>query len=115
MPRTSKKAELLQKIEELANKTSQARQKYIQCCDWLEHDSEMDSSSGESALLITPPSPISPLLSDVESDISDDLTTSLELRDAHYCRFLHAICALYDEVQKAQVITSANPQKCARV
>ena len=94
---------MLQKIKELAGKASEARWKYLYHHD--EEDSGADSSSDDSGLLITPPSPISPILSsDLESNASDDSTTSVELRDAHYRHFLQAICALYDEVKRARVI-----------
>ena len=61
-------------------------------------------------IVITPPTLFSPLssesesTSDLGSESTDDSITSLEIKNAHYHRFLNAIHALQDEIQKARII-----------
>ena len=102
MPRKSYRAELLEKIDRLELKVSESRRAYLE----NEHNGLASDVDGESDddfdMIITPPTPIMPLLgSDLEAD--DDFTPS-EQREQRYRRFLDAIRALRDEIQKARVL-----------
>ena len=102
MPQKSYKAELLEKINQLELKVSESRRAYLQ----NEHNGLASDVDGESDndfdMVITPPTPITPLLgSDSEAD--GDFTP-LEQREQRYHCFLDAIHALQDEIQKARVL-----------
>ena len=75
MPRKSYRAELLEKIDRLELKVSESRRAYLE----NEHNGLASDVDGESDddfdMIITPPTPIMPLLgSDLEAD--DDFTPS---------------------------------------
>ena len=102
MPRKSYRAELLEKIDQLELRVSEARRAYLE----NEHnglESDVDGESDDDFnMVITPPTLITPLLgSDWEAD--DDFTP-LEQQEQRYRHFLDTIRALRDEIQRARVL-----------
>src|SRR5437899_1174560 len=100
MPRRSERVKLLEKIDGLTLKLSEGRNKYLQQqVDSLRDDFSDDSSDDNISLIIlTPPTPTSPLLSsDLESESSDDLIMPLELKELWYFHFLDVFSALHCE------------------
>jgi hypothetical protein len=100
MPHHSLRADLLEKLDNAALAVARSQ---------LEHamqdttndisESESESSLDVDHMNITPPSPISPILSEMsDSDASSDHT------DVHYNRLQDTITALRDEVERARVL-----------
>lgn len=109
MPRKSIRKELLRELDEAGIEVALARRKHILAClDSSGSDSDspssMESGSSGSPFIITPPSPLSPFLSEFDSDSTGDSADSCVEGDAEYCQVLNAIQALRDEVERARVL-----------
>ena len=125
MPRISEKNKLLDELQ-VVRLDVLARKKENLLCYVLEdmEDDLDDSDTDDDLIFIPPPTPISPLPSDdesesdlsseSESDLSSESESDLssesesidstEARDQHYEQLLGAIEALEDEIQQAQVL-----------
>ena len=107
MPRQSTRQELYDELDFVAFQIAAMRQKNViaHFNDNLEDESSLDNSL--EPIIITPPSPISPILpSDLDSRSLSSLNSSDSFhdQDVHYCRLLDVIQALRDEMMCARVL-----------
>ncbi|KAF9230847.1 hypothetical protein BU15DRAFT_68845 [Melanogaster broomeanus] len=78
MPQKSIRKELLKELDEAGIEVALARHKHVLAClDSSGSDSDLSSSAAqsglsESPLIVTPPSPLSPFLSEIDSDSTGD-------------------------------------------
>ncbi|KAF9237418.1 hypothetical protein BU15DRAFT_75959 [Melanogaster broomeanus] len=112
MPRKSIRKELLKELDEAGIEVALARCKHVLAClDSSGSDLDLSSLSAaqsglsESPLIITPPSPLSPFLSEIDSNSTGDAESESGVEgDTEYCELLNAIQALRDEVERARVL-----------
>ncbi|KIK12270.1 hypothetical protein PISMIDRAFT_18857 [Pisolithus microcarpus 441] len=99
MPRQSKRKQVLLELDEIAVEVA-----ITQIENVLGSDDEASKSNIESPIVITPPTPPLPCLSNSGNMLESSSDSSVVDRDTHFERLLSAIKALRDEVCTARVL-----------
>jgi len=106
MPRPSVRQELHDELDKAELALARSRREHlIQTLADSDSSSDSHSDLGDQ-MMITPPSPISPLLSGISASglSSDSSSDGSDFIAAHYDRLLHKIVSLRDEVERTRVL-----------
>ena len=109
MPRISEKNKLLDELQVVRLDVLAWKKENLLCYALEDMEDDLDNlDTDDDLIFIPPPTPISPLPSDdeSESDLSSESESinSMEVRDQHYEQLLGTIEVLEDEIQRVQVL-----------